>query len=61
MMKKEMFNYFTFQEEQRKNLLRGIAKDLIKGKEVVVDNLSEEDLKFIQKELNKYECSLFKR
>lgn len=56
-----MFNYFTFQEEQHKNLLRGIVKDLIKGKEVIVDNLSEEDLKFIQKELNKYECSLFKR
>lgn len=59
-MKKEMFDYFTFREEQHKNLLRSIVKDLIKGKEVVVDNLSEEDLKFIQKELNKYECSLFK-
>jgi hypothetical protein len=58
-MKKEMFNYFAFREEQHKNLLRNIVKDLIKGKEVVVDNLSEEDLKFIQKELNKYECSLF--
>ena len=56
-----MINYFAFLEESHKEYLQNIIKELLEGKEVVVDDLTQEDLEFIEKELDKYERShLFK-
>lgn len=49
-----MINYFAFLEESRKEYLQNIIKELLEGKEVVIDDLTQEDLEFIKKELNKY-------
>jgi hypothetical protein len=49
-----MINYFAFLEESHKEYLQNIVKELLEEKEVVIDDLTEEDLEFIKKELNKY-------
>lgn len=49
-----MINYFAFLEESRKEYLQNIIKELLEGKEIVIDDLTQEDLEFIKKELNKY-------
>lgn len=50
-----MINYFAFLEESRKEYLQNIIKELLEGKEVIIDDdLTQEDLEFIKKELNKY-------
>ena len=57
-----MINYFAFLEESHKEYLQNIIKELLEGKEVVIDDLTQEDLEFIKKELNKYGNNyLFKR
>lgn len=56
-----MINYFAFLEESHREYLQNIIKELLEGKEVIVDDLTQEDLEFIERELDKYECShLFK-
>lgn len=49
-----MINYFAFLEESHKEYLQNIIKELLEGKEVIIDDLVKEDLEFIKKELNKY-------